>query len=293
MIIEPRTIFFDVPTLGEEATHKLALYEWSDGDNFGGKETVFCTHGLTRNGRDFDVLASALSADYRVFSIDIAGRGKSQWHSNPVHYNYGEYIADISYIIQKFGLTNIHWIGTSMGGIIGMMLANSFPKLLRTLTLNDIGCLIPAEGLKRISAYVGSTTNFESRALAEVELRRRCAPYGIAGENNWQNLFIHSIENLADGRTRLAYDPAISQSLSTADKKIEDVNLWALWDGTKTIPTLLIRGMESDLLTHQTAITMEQSHPDFSLLEIDNAGHAPALMDDLQINAIRRWMQSH
>ncbi len=292
MIIEPRTNFFDVPIAGESGTHKLAVYEW--GDVTANKGTVFCVHGLTRNGRDFDVLASALSENHHVYSIDVAGRGKSQWHENPAHYNYGSYIADIGYIIAKLGLTNINWIGTSMGGIIGMMVANSFPKLLRTITLNDIGCLIPAAGLTRISGYVSSLTNFESCALAEDELRVRCAPYGINSEENWRNLFAHSIQETADRKFRLAYDPAIAKNLTVApDTPIQDINLWSLWEAIKTIPTMLIRGAQSDLLTHETAIQMEKSHPDFCLLEIDNVGHAPALMDEIQINDIKKWLKIH
>lgn len=292
MIIEPNTLFFDVPVVGGQGTNKLAVYEW--GNNSNTKATVFCVHGLTRNGRDFDVLASSLSKNYHVLSIDVAGRGKSQWYSDPVFYNYGNYVADIGYLVAKLELTNIHWIGTSMGGIIGMMVANSFPKLLRTLTLNDIGYLIPAAGLNRIAKYVSALTNFESRALAEGELRVRCAPYGINSEENWQNLFSHSIQETEDRKFRLTYDPAIAKNLAVApDTPIQDINLWPLWEAIKIIPTMLIRGAQSDLLTHETAIQMEESHPDFCLLEIDNVGHAPALMDEVQINAIAKWLKTH
>jgi pimeloyl-ACP methyl ester carboxylesterase len=287
MLVEPLTYFLDVPTLNSDGTHRLAIYEW--GDKAG--ETVFCVHGLTRNGRDFDVIASALAADYRVISLDVAGRGKSQWHSDPAHYNYPEYIADIGHIVNQLNLKNIHWVGTSMGGIMGMMAANHFPGLLKTLTLNDIGCLIPAAGLARVMSYAGVSTVFESRALAEAELRSRCATYGIKAEANWQDLFAHSIEKTNDGKFRLAYDPAIAKNLSAPEKPIEDVNLWGLWEAVKPIPTLLIHGAESDILTHETCMQMLQSHPDFSLLEIENTGHAPALMDGMQINAIKKRIE--
>ncbi|MEQ1790610.1 MAG: alpha/beta hydrolase [Rickettsiales bacterium] len=285
-----KRFFFDVPIAGGEGTHKIAIYKRGGGSDANG--TIFCAHGLTRNGRDFDVLASALSTNYQVYSIDIAGRGKSQWHADTAHYNYGDYVADVGYIINKLGISNIHWIGTSMGGIIGMMLANSFPKLLRTLTLNDIGCLIPAAGLARISEYVSALTNFKTRALAEAELRCRCAPYGIKDEEHWQNIFTHGIKQTEIDH-QLTYDPEIAKNLFPKDKPIEDVNLWPLWEAIKAVPTMLIHGMDSDILTHQTAIQMEQSHPDFSLLEIENVGHAPALMDSVQIAAIKRWIDSH
>ncbi len=287
-MIEPRTIFLDVPIISGASTHRLALYEWGNAAN--AKGTVFCVHGLTRNGRDFDTIASALANNYRVLSLDVAGRGKSQWHNDHTLYNYAEYVSDIGHIVAKLELSNLHWIGTSMGGIIGMMVANSFPKLLKTLTLNDIGCLVPKEGLIRIASYVGSATNFATRALAENELRTRCAPYGIDSEERWQNLFNHSIDENPDGSAKLAYDPAIAKNLSQPEKPIEDVNLWPLWEAVKAVPTLLIRGKESDLFTNETALQMQNSHPNCKLLEIDGVGHAPALMDDLQIGAIRGFL---
>lgn len=286
--VEPRTLFFDVPVAGAEGTHKVAVYEW--GNKEGAAGTVFCVHGLTRNGRDFDVLANALAENYRVLSVDIAGRGKSEWHNDPALYNYGSYVADIVYLVTHLQLSSVHWIGTSMGGILGMMLAASAPKLFRTLTLNDIGCMVPAAGLNRIIKYV-ALTNFKTRALAENELRIRCAPYGIKSEEKWQHLFSHSIQETENGEFRLAYDAAIGKALTTSpETPLQDVNLWPLWESVKTIPTLLIRGAQSDLLTHQTAIEMEKTHPDFSLLEIDGVGHAPALMDEVQINAIKKWL---
>jgi pimeloyl-ACP methyl ester carboxylesterase len=291
MLIEPRTTFFDVPLAGAEGTHKMAVYEW--GNKEGAAETVFCGHGLTRNGRDFDVLASALAKNYRVLSVDMAGRGKSEWYNDPAQYNYGSYAADINYLVTQLKLASVHWIGTSMGGILGMILAASSPKLFRTLTLNDIGCMVPASGLNRIVKYV-ALTDFKTRALAEDELRTRCAPYGIKNKEHWQNLFSHSIQETENGEFRLAYDAVIAKNLNAnPGEPMQDVNLWPLWEAVKTIPTLLIRGAQSDLLTHQTAIEMEKSHPEFSLLEIDGVGHAPALMDEVQIRAIKRWLETH
>lgn len=288
MIAEPHTIFFDVPISGGEGTHRMAVYEWGNAASNSG--TVFCVHGLTRNGRDFDVLANALAENYRVLAVDMAGRGKSEWHSDPAQYNYGSYVADINYLVSELQLSGVHWIGTSMGGILGMMLT-SIPKLFKTITLNDVGCLIPAAGLNRIMQYVSSLTNFKTRVQAEAELRSRCAPYGIKNEAHWQDLFSHSIEQTENGEFHLAYDPAIGKNLNAnPGEPIRDVNLWPFWEAVKTIPTLLIHGAQSDILTHQTAIEMEKSHPDFSLLEIDGVGHAPALMDEVQIGAIKRWL---
>ena len=286
MIAQPKTTLLDIPTFGTDKTHKIAVYEWA---NPLATEIVFCVHGLTRNGRDFDVLATALSEEYRVIAIDVAGRGKSQWHTDARHYNYGDYVADIIQVLVQLGITKLHWIGTSMGGIIGMMIANSAPQLFKTLILNDIGCLIPAEGLKRILTYVGKT-EFATRAEAENELRIRCSLYGIESEEHWQNLFDNFIEKTGQGAFRFAYDPQIISTFPPADK-IEDINLWALWEKIKTIPTLLIRGEKSDLLTHETAILMQKSHPNFSLLEVAEAGHAPALMSDEQVKTIEKTIE--
>lgn len=291
MLTEPHTLFFDVPLAGAEGTHRMAVYEWGNARSNSG--TVFCVHGLTRNGRDFDVLANALSENYRVLSVDMAGRGKSEWLSDTAGYNYGSYAADINYLASQLQLSGVHWIGTSMGGILGMMLANSSPKLFKTLTLNDVGCLIPAAGLNRIMQYVGARSNFKTRELAEAELRNRCAPYGINSEEHWQDLFSHSIEETANGEFRLAYDPTIGKSLNAnPGEPVQDVNLWPFWEAVKKIPTLLIHGAQSDILTHQTAIEMEKTHPDFNLLEIDGVGHAPALMDAVQIEVIRKWLDA-
>lgn len=288
MLTQPRTSFIDVPIIGVDGMHKIAVYEW--GDKTTAKGTVLCVHGLTRNGRDFDFLASALAPDYYVVSIDVAGRGKSSRLTDPANYNYGTYVTDTAYLITKLGLSNINYVGTSMGGIIGIMLANNFPGILKSLTLNDIGCMVPAAGLKRITQYVG-TTEFESRAKAEAELRVRCRQYGINDEAGWQDLFAHSIEEIPGGRAQLAYDQAIVNNLVNPLVPIADVNLWPLWEKVKPIPTLVIRGKISDILIEETAIKMKQTHPDLRLLEIDNVGHAPALMDNEQIEAIKSLLE--
>ena len=287
--MQPRTLFFDVPTADTGKTHRLWVYDWG---NPQATETVFCVHGLTRNGHDFDILAESLAADgYRVLCLDVAGRGKSDWHEDPELYNYPQYIADISHLIAQIGLSKIHFVGTSMGGIIGMMLANAFPNLIKTLTLNDIGCVVEGAGLKRISTYIGANV-FATRAEAEAELCLRCANYGITDDAHWQNMFTHGIMETGDGKFCLAYDPNIAKSFANNDE-IKDLDLWPLWEAVKPIPVLLIRGEKSDILTHETAIKMQNSHPNLTLLEIPNVGHAPALADSVQIFAIRSLLAKH
>lgn len=296
--LQPKTIFLNAPAISDGENHRLALYDWQDNYNNGQEasagETIFCIHGLTRNGRDFDSLSASLIADgapRRVLCLDVVGRGKSQWLSDPAGYNYAQYVADTIAVINQLNLSNLHFVGTSMGGIIGMLLANHAPHLLKTITINDIGCFIPAAGLRRIAEYVGKAS-FASRAEAEAALRARCCCYGIRDEIHWQQMFTHSIETCADGSFRLAYDTAIAQIFGKPEE-IADVDLWNLWEGVKKIPTLLIRGADSDILPRDVAEKMQSTHPNLSLLEIAGVGHAPALADGTQISAIKHHITQH
>jgi pimeloyl-ACP methyl ester carboxylesterase len=285
--MEPTLLTFDIPNVGKPGTHRLTCYEWGDPH---AARTVLCVHGLTRNGRDFDFLAQALAVHYRVLCPDMPGRGKSEWLANPAAYSYPTYIADLHFMLQKLHIRQVDWVGTSMGGIIAMMMAASKPKLLRSLVLNDVGCLIPAAGLKRILSYAGLRTAFATRTEAEATLRERCAPFGIPSEAHWQHMFHHSIEALPDGTFRLAYDPAIAAGFPKADA-ISDINLWPFWKPLTKIPVLLIRGASSDILTHATAMEMKMRHADLSLQEIPRIGHAPALMEHSQITLIADWLR--
>lgn len=287
MLGEPALLWFDVPAAGDaSATHRVAAYRW-------GKSTActaLCIHGLTRNGRDFDYLAQALAADCSVITIDMPGRGKSEWLKDPSGYTNTTYLGDIKFILDKLGITQLDWIGTSMGGILGMMAANAFPGLIKALVLNDIGCVIPASGLQRIKDIADMKTTFSSRTDAEAAFRLRTATFGIVDESHWQHLFQYGIEENG-GRFRFTYDPAIFQAGFSKDTPTADLELWPMWEAVTKIPTLLIRGMQSDLLTHATALEMQKRHPDLILKEIENTGHAPALMADNQTSFIRDWLK--
>ena len=251
--------------------------------------TVVCVHGLTRNRHDFDVLAHALSTDYRVICLDMPGRGESDWLENPAEYHYPNYVSAVMQVLAQLGLAQVDWIGTSMGGIIGLMLANASPGLLRSLVLNDIGALVPAAGLRRIMAYVGVNTHFATRMQAEAALRETLKPFGLQNEQQWRQLLTTSIRELADGTACLAYDPAIHISLPKGDA-IADVNLWPLWEAVKPVPVLLLRGAESDILTVPTAREMHATHTHLTYHEIPGTGHAPALVAQEQVDAIRLWL---
>ncbi len=287
-MLAPEILSFDVPDAVETgSTHFISCAQWGKA---GEKPTLLCVHGLTRTGRDFDYVASALAKDFHVLAPDMRGRGKSQWLSDAAGYNNAAYLSDISFILQSLGVSELHWLGTSMGGILGLMAANTSPGLIRSLILNDIGCLIPAAGLERIKEIAHVATVFATKAEAEVALRMRMATFGIHALEHWQHAYAYGIEQV-DAGWRFTYDPAIFAAFS-GDAPVQDVNLWPLWPAVAPMRVLLLRGMQSDLLTHETAVKMKEQHSHFTLAEIHGVGHAPALMDDKQIALIQQWMSA-
>jgi len=286
MLIQPEIDFCNIPASEFIPAHRVCTYSWGDANAL---ETVFCVHGLSRNGRDFDFLAEQLSKYYRVISLDMSGRGKSDYLGNTAAYNYATYLAVTGYVLASYKLAKVHWLGTSMGGIVGMMMANSFPSVLASLTLNDIGTLIPAAGLKRILAYVGVNNVFDDRAAAENALRINCKSFGINDEVHWRHVFTHGVIE-RDGKFHLAYDAQIAASFPKENS--EDTNMWAMWEAVTKIPTLLIRGELSDILTYETAAQMKEKHPTLTYNQITGVGHAPALMNVEQINLIQNWLKS-
>jgi pimeloyl-ACP methyl ester carboxylesterase len=265
---------------------QLSCAEWG---NANAAQTVICVHGLTRNGRDFDFLAQTLAKQYHVLCPDMVGRGQSEWLADPSGYTNPAYIADVVAMLTQLGISRVHWIGTSMGGIMGMMVCAMQPGLIETLVLNDIGAMIPASGLSRIRDIVDFPTRFSSQSEAEAMLKKRCESFGITEEVHWLHLMKHGIKEV-NTQFVFTYDPTIFSMGFSKDTPLADIDLWPLWDAVKSIPTLLIRGKNSDLLTHETALEMRNRHSNLQLKEIANTGHAPALMDDAQISIIIDWI---
>jgi pimeloyl-ACP methyl ester carboxylesterase len=263
--------------------HRVAYTEWGDPK---ASRVVICCHGLTRNGRDFDALAEDLSRDGRVICPDVVGRGKSEWLRDPLHYGYPQYCADMNALIARLDVDEVLWIGTSMGGLIGMTLAASAGTPIRRLVINDVGPFVPKTALQRIAEYVGLDNRFSSLAAIETHLRKVLAPFGPLADAQWQHLATHGHRQREDGTFGLAYDPAIVNNVRLA---IQDWDLWALWDRI-SCPTLVIRGAQSDLLLPETAVEMTQRGPRAELVTWDGMGHAPALMAPEQIATIRAWL---
>jgi len=267
----------------------LSYCEWGNAAN---TNVVVCVHGLSRNASDFDVLAEKLAPRFRVLCPDMAGRGKSDWLSNKTDYNYLTYLTDCTALLNTLKLEQITWVGTSMGGIIGMMLAAQQPARIKNMVLNDVGAIVSAQGLKRILGYVGSSSIFANAGEAMTYLKSVLAPFGITTEPEWQRMLEGSFNILPDGSYALAYDPAISQPFKEAATKadnIADVDLSVAWNAVPC-PVLILRGAESDILRRETAQAMCQRAAPTKLVEFAGVGHAPALLSDEQTGIITEWL---
>lgn len=267
--------------------HRLAFAEWVAP---GAGRTVVCVHGLTRNGRDFDALAGALARDgLRVACPDVVGRGRSDRLADPAGYGYPQYLADMTALIARLDVPQVDWVGTSMGGLIGMLLAAQPNTPLRRLVVNDVGPFIPKASLVRIGTYVGRDPHFADLAAAEAYFREVHAPFGALTDAQWRHLTEHNVTRAEDSGYRLAYDPAIAAPFRTDEPA--DLDLWSVWDAI-TIPVLVLRGAVSDLLLAETAAEMAARGPRARVVEIAGCGHAPALMDEAQIALVRDWLSA-
>ena len=272
-----------LPCLGLHGFHRLTYYEWGAPDN---DRVLICVHGLTRNGRDFDSLAQALSKEYRVLCPDVPGRGKSPWLAHKEDYAYPVYCADMATLIARSGAQTVDWIGTSMGGLIGMLLAAQPDSPIRKLVMNDVGPLIPKASLERLATYVGRPMSYDSFEAFEQYIRTISASFGPLTDAQWRHLAQTTARRTDDGRWGTNYDPAIAMPFKGP---IADVVLWPFWDQVRA-STLLIRGSDSDLLLRETAREMTTRGPKAKLVEFSGIGHAPMLMAEDQIGAIREFL---
>ena len=265
--------------------HRIAYTDWGDPD---ADRVVICVHGLARNGRDFDWLAEALAEDgVRVICPDVVGRGRSDWIANPGLYGYPQYLNDMTALIARLGVIEIDWVGTSMGGLIGMLLAAQPKSPIRRLVMNDIGPFVPKTALARIADYVGADPLFEDAASIEAYLRFLYQGFGDLPDECWSHLAEYSTRVRADGRLGLAYDPGIGNAFKTGP--IEDVDLWPVWDSLRC-PVLVLHGVDSDLLTRDTALAMADRGPKAQVAHIPGTAHAPSLMTAEQISLIRTFL---
>lgn len=276
-----------VQCLSPAGLHDMAYVEWGDAAN---PKVVVCVHGLTRCARDFDFVAQALAPQYRVVCPDVVGRGRSDWLANKSLYGVPQYAADMVTLLARLDVEGVDWVGTSMGGLIGMALAAQPRTPVRRLLLIDVGPVVTAESIARISEYVGKGPRFDSIEQAEAYIRLVAAPFGALTDAQWRHLAEHSVKPAADGKLDLHYDPGIAEPFRAAmGDGTKDYELWQIYDLIRC-PTRVLRGETSDVLTPETAQQMASRGPRPQVIEIAGVGHAPMLMDDVQIAHVRAFL---
>ena len=275
--------------------HRMAYLEWGDPKN---EQVLVCVHGLGRCARDFDTLAAALSDRYRVVCPDVVGRGDSDWLSDPMLYQLPQYLGDMVTLIARLEVESVHWLGTSMGGLIGMAVAGlpvaslgqgrAAGPLITKLVINDAGPVISKASLERIATYFGMAPAFPDIEAADRYLRTVAASFGPHSDAEWRFLTEVVVRKNADGSLRMHYDPKIAEPFR-AYLPEKDLELWPLWDAIRC-PTLVLRGAQSDLLTRASCEQMLTRGPQTKVVEIPGVGHAPTLMHEDQIRIVRAFL---
>lgn len=280
-----------VQCISPSGLHRMAYTEWGEANN---PRVLVCVHGLTRSGRDFDFLAESLAAEFRVVCPDVVGRGRSEWLKNKALYGVPQYVADMVTLIARLDVEQVDWLGTSMGGLIGMGLAYQENSPIARLILNDVGPVMTAKSLVRIAEYVGRDPRFDSMEQAEAFVRAVSAPFGQLSDAQWRHLTEHVMRVAADGKIEYCYDPGIAEPFHQAwvagqQGNGQDVEIWPIYEAIRC-PTLVLRGALSDLLLPETVARMARCGPRARSVEIPAVGHAPMLMSADQVEPVRRFL---
>jgi pimeloyl-ACP methyl ester carboxylesterase len=278
-----------VQCLGSRGLHRMAWWEWGDAAN---PRVLVCVHGLSRQGRDFDTLAQALCGQFRVVCPDVVGRGQSDWLQDPAGYQVPAYVADMVTLLARLDAQELSWLGTSMGGLIGMSLAALPGAPIRKLVLNDIGPSLQFEAIQRIGSYVGQPIHWASLDQAIDYMQANYGGFGRLSRAQWAALTGPMLKPDRAGFVP-HYDPGIGagfRGMTPAAAAAAETALWRAYDAIRC-PVLLLRGAESDLLTHAAALAMTQRGPKAALHEFAGYGHAPSLMATDQIDAVREFLQ--
>jgi len=281
-----------VQCLDSRGLHRMAYWEWGDAAN---PKVLVCVHGLTRQGRDFDRLAQALCGDYRVVCPDVVGRGRSDWLADPMGYGIATYVADMVCLLARLNAQVVDWVGTSMGGLIGLSLASLEGAPVRKLVLNDVGPVVRPQALERIRSYVGRTAFWPTLDEAADAFWALSQGFGPHTRDEWLGLTRAQLKPVTqDGVQGFSArcDPAIAVPIRAATPELlaaGEALLWQSYDRLRCA-TLLLRGAESDLLSPATAQAMTQRGPRAQLHEFAGVGHAPTLVHDDQIDVVRRFL---
>lgn len=264
------------------------LAYWSIGSEQSARALV-CVHGLMRHSRDFDEVATALASTHYVVCPDLPGRGLSDWLDDPSEYDPQRYIEVLMPLLQRLQGKQIDWIGTSLGGLLGMALAAQPKSPIARLVLNDIGPELPVAALQRIANYIDAP-RFDTLADVEQYLRTNYQSFKGLSDEQWQRLAKYGSRSLAEGGFVLHYDPQIAHNTKAAATQ-DLIELWPIWESI-TQPCLLVHGLDSDLLTADIRKRMEATRADLECLEISGVGHAPPLMTPLEVNAIVAFLNA-
>lgn len=280
--------------------HRVGYWEWNQTGQVGHPHVIVCVHGLTRQGRDFDVLAQALSHHARVICPDIAGRGQSDWLADPMAYGVPQYAFDMLVLLTQvhaqYPIAQLDWVGTSMGGLIGMAVAGTpdlaLPVPIRRLLLNDVGPRLEWSALQRIGTYVGESPRFASVEEGAAWLRVQSADFGPHTDAQWLALSEPMLRPGPEGGFVLHYDPKIAVPMQgmTQEQVVQgEALLWNLYDAI-TAQTLVLRGAKSDLLTAQTVQEMAQRGPKAHSVTLECVGHAPTLVQPEQVALVKEFL---
>jgi len=282
--------FDEVRAMGPHGLVRVAYTEWGKPD---AEQVVMCVHGLTRNSRDFDFLARRLvNKGMRVVCPDLPGRGRSQWAEPASDYGTPLYLAAMAAVIARTGAAEIDWVGTSLGGHVGMEMAALGGAPIRRLVLNDFGARISGAALQRIGTYLRSKRHFEDVAGLEAHLRQIHEPFGKLTDAQWRHLAEHSAVKSEEGDYRQHYDPAIGRAFSWP--LMVDIALWNVWDRIEC-PVMILHGEDSDLLHASTVRDMVKRGAAAKAglvrsIEVRGVGHAPPLMNDSQISLVEEFL---
>jgi pimeloyl-ACP methyl ester carboxylesterase len=277
-----------VQCLDARGLHRMAYWEWGDAAN---PRVLVCAHGLSRQGRDFDTLARALCGAYRVVCPDVVGRGQSDWLADPSGYQIPAYVADMVTLLARLDARELNWVGTSMGGLIGLGLASLAGTPVGRLVLNDVGPTIQLEAIARIGTYLGLPLHWTSVDEAADYLLAISPGFGAHTREQWLALTRPMLKAQGGGFVP-HYDPSIAVPFRGITPELAaagEAALWASYDRLRC-PVLLLRGADSDLLSRATALAMTQRGPKARLREFAGVGHAPTLVAPEQVSAVREFL---
>lgn len=278
-----------VQCLSPSGLHTMSYKEWGNPAN---TDVLICVHGVTRVADDFDAVALSLSSHYRVVCPDVVGRGYSGRLRNPLHYQLPQYVSDMVTLLARLQATTVDWLGTSMGGLIGMGIASLEGNPIRKLILNDVGPALNPEALLRIGTYIGEDLQFRTFEEAAAYIKTISLSFGEHTEAQWSKLAHDVLRQTSDGHWRKHYDLSLAEVFKATTPEMiaaGQAMLWAAYDAIRC-ETLLVRGAESDLLTADTALAMTKRGPCAQLIEVPHVGHAPTFVSEEQIKLVRNFL---